>query len=88
MKQKYQEKLKVFLRTQIIKTVNERNLTIDKAANILDIDPRSFSYLKSGKTMCSTATLIIYLVKLCPDTEQFLTEAKKIIDEIEQTYDV
>ncbi len=87
MKQIYLKPMKSFLHLKIIQEVNDRNLTTDKAAEILNIDPRSFAYLKSGRTMCSTVTLIIYLVRLCSDPIKFLDEAKKVVEEIENLYD-
>ncbi len=60
MKRKRQEPMKSFLRVQMTRVVNDKRLTADKAAEIFKNDSRSYEYLKSGKTMCETMTLIIF----------------------------
>ncbi len=79
MKHIYQDALKPYLREQIISAVENNHLTKDEAAELLAIDTRTFAYLKAGKSMCSTATLLMYLIKLCPDTERFLQEISEIV---------
>ena len=84
MKHAYQDNVKPFLHDQITKTAKELNLTKEEIAEILAIDSRSYAYLKSGQSMCSATTLLVYLTKLCPDPMQFIEDAKDIIDEAEQ----
>lgn len=84
MKHIYQANIKPFLREQITKAAKEKRLTKEEAAELLGIDARSYAYLKAGKNMCSASTLLLFLTKMCPDTEEFIREATKVVDEAEE----
>lgn len=79
MEHPLKESIRPLLYQEIFDTVNELDLTSEKAAEILGIELRTFTYLKSGKTMCSTTTLLIYLSMLCKDTNKFILKVKEII---------
>ena len=83
MKHIYQNELKPFLNEKITDAVAQNHLTIEKAAELLAIDSRSYSYIKAGTTMCSTPVLVIYLTKLCPDIDQFINDAKEVLERAE-----
>lgn len=84
MKHVYQNELKSFLREQIMQTAEEQDLTKDQVAELLGIDSRSYAYLKAGSYMPSASTLIVYLVKMCPDPLAFLDAAKKAVAAAEE----
>lgn len=84
MKHSYKDCIKPFLSKQFTKSAKELKLTQEQIAALLQIDTRSYAYLQAGVYMCSTTTLLLYLTRVCPDTEKFLAEAKKIFDEADE----
>lgn len=84
MKHIFQNDLKPFLTEKITDAVAQNHLTTDKAAELLAIDSRSYSYIKSGATMCSTPVLVIYLTKLCPNVDEFIRDAKEVLERAEE----
>ncbi|MBO4941729.1 MAG: XRE family transcriptional regulator [Clostridia bacterium] len=84
MKHAYKDSIKSILHRELIKTIEESNLTQEETAEILGIDVRSLAYLKAGTTMCSSTTLLIYLTKLCKNPTKFLEDVEGVIKELEQ----
>ena len=85
MKHMYQPNIKPFLQEQIMKAAEEQGLSKEKASEILGIDSRSYAYLKSGKNMCSATTLLLFLTRMCTDTNAFISAAKKVVAEAEES---
>lgn len=79
MKTENQNIFKEFLRKEIIRNAKEQNLTDEQVAEMLDISVRSYYYIKSGKNNCSSTTLFMYLIRICPDMNDFFNRAKSII---------
>lgn len=71
--------IKEFLINEITTTAKEKNLTDEQIAELLDISVRAYYYIKSGKNTCSTITLLQYLVKVCPNVENFIDKVKNLI---------
>ena len=84
MNHSYKDFIKPFLSEQFAKTAKELKLTQEQIAELLQIDTRSYAYLQAGVYMCSTTTLLLYLTRVCPDTESFLSDAKKIFEEADE----
>lgn len=74
------DKIKPIIHHEIIRTVEEMHLSKEKTAEILGIEARSVAYLKSGTTMCSATTFIMYLIRLCPDPVEFINKIKEFLD--------
>ena len=79
MKSENESIIKDFLHNEIIKNAKEQNLTDEKVAELLGISVRSYYYIKSGKHNCSSATLLLYLIRICPDIDDFITKVRTII---------
>lgn len=71
--------IKEFLINEITTTAKEKNLTDEQIAELLDISVRAYYYIKSGKNNCSTVTLLQYLIRVCPDVDNFLNRIKTLI---------
>lgn len=80
----YKDSMKTFLHREMLKTMDELDLTKERTAEMLCIDTRSFAYLKSGKTMFSATTLLLYLARICPDYKDFMKKLKSVLKEAEQ----
>lgn len=81
----YQKIFKEFLRNEIIQTAKEQHLTDEKIAEILKISARSYYYIKSGRNLCSSTTLVLYLANICPDTNNFINRANELLQDEEFT---
>ena len=57
----------------------EEKMTQDKFAELLMVNPRSYSNLEKGKSCCCTLTFIMFLVFCCKDVEAFTNELRTII---------
>ena len=73
----YRTILKRFFRTRFITFRNSTNYTDAELSEQLEMDERSFSYLIHGKTSCSVVTLVLFLLYLCPDPNEFLLSLKE-----------
>lgn len=84
MTHEYQDSLKPFLKEKIMAEIRRRRLTNEQAAEILRISPRSLAYLRDGTNMPGAATLLMFLVRLCENTEEFVASARELVDKIEE----
>ena len=82
MKHTYQDALKPVLHKYIMDTIYQLDLTDEQVAELLFIDARSYAYFKSGTTMCGATTLLLFLVNICPDANEFLQDVKSFINSI------
>lgn len=57
----------------------EEKLTQEKFAELLMINPRSYSNLENGFNCCCTLTFVMFLVFCCKDVEAFTNELRSII---------
>lgn len=86
MRKKYQQILKKFFRSKLLLKRGELNLTQEQISEKLQISLRNYSNLESGKSSCSTLTLILFLIFYCPDVNGFISELKSIFEsDIENT---
>ena len=77
MRNTYRTILKHFFHTRLITLRNSTNYTQVELSEKLQMDERSFSYLIHGKTSCSAVTLVLFLLYLCPDPNEFLLSLKE-----------
>ena len=84
MNHPYKNDLKDLLHRELIKTIEESDLTNEQIAVRLGIDIRSLSYLIAGTTMYSSTTLLIYLTRLCKDPNELLAKVSETLEKIEQ----
>lgn len=84
MKHQYKDAIKPFLHDEIVAAADDLALTQAQAAEKLRIETRSYSYLKSGETMCSATTLLFFLTNLCQNPMQFINHAKDILTQAEE----
>lgn len=57
----------------------KNKLTQDKFAEMLMINPRSYSNLENGKSCCCALTLMFFLVFCCDDVQGFIDKLRPII---------
>jgi len=84
MNHHYKDAIKPFLHDEIVAAADNMKLTQAQAAEKLRIDTRSYSYLKSGESMCSATTLLFFLINLCQKPLQFINEAREILTQAEE----
>lgn len=78
MRKTYEAILKEYLHKRIVKDRKANHLIQEKMAELLVMDPRSYSDIERGKTMCSTLTFTLYLLQLCDDPETLLREIEEL----------
>ena len=79
MKSENESVLKEFLQKEIIRNAKKQDLTDEQAAKLLGISLRFYYYIKAGKNNCSSSTLLQYLVRICPDIDDFISKVKDLI---------
>ena len=77
MKNVYRQILKTEVRKAMAASKENLGYTQAKMAETLSIDPRSYAYLASGKTMCGSLTLALFLLYCCPDYVAFLEQLRR-----------
>ena len=65
-------------------TRKELGLTQAEMAAKLQIDLRTYCNIESGRSLCGTMTLLMYLLYICPDVNGLLDEIKNRKDEKEK----
>lgn len=77
VKEEFYDELKVLLSQRMRKERKELGMTQAKMAEALELDLRSYSNIENGKSLCSTTTFLLYLMKICPDINGLMAEIKK-----------
>ena len=57
------EKLRIFLAADFLRTRKALGLTQEEISELLGINPRSYTELEHGRNLCSTRTLLLYLLR-------------------------
>ena len=65
-------------------TRKELGLTQAEMATNLQIDLRTYCNIESGRSLCGTMTLLMYLVYICPDVNGLLENIKNRKEEKEK----
>ena len=84
MKEDYRNALRKTLCNWMGSTRISLNLTQDKMAEVLLIDVRSYSDIDRGISLCSTMTLVLFLVNYCTEPEKLLHEIRTAFDDVRQ----
>ena len=80
MKSIYYSSLRALLADHMRKDRKELGLTQAQMAEKLDLDLRSYSNVENDKSLCSTMTLLLYLLYICPDANALMKEIKDEMD--------
>ena len=80
MREEYYDKLKRFFRIKLLLRREELNLTQEQMSENLNISLRNYANLESGKYLCGTLTLVLFLIYHCPDANKFLEEIKNLYE--------
>ena len=82
MKETYRAELKKILCRWIGTTRVSLNMTQDRMAEALLIDVRSYADIDRGVSLCSTLTLVLFLVYFCPEPANLLGDIRTVFDEM------
>ena len=74
------EVIKTYFRRKLVAVRTDLNKTQEEMAQDLSMSLRSYNDLENGKFCCSATTLILFLIKVCPDPMQFIDELRKVIE--------
>ena len=85
MKEDYRDALRKTLCNWMGRTRYALNLTQDKMAEVLLIDVRSYSDIDRGISLCSTLTLVLFLVYLCPEPVALLNDIQVAFENVRQS---
>ncbi len=84
MRKTYEAILKEYLHKRIVNDRRENHLIQEKMAELLVMDPRSYSDIEHGKTMCSTLTFTLYMLHFCDDPGTLLREIEELFTAAEK----
>lgn len=73
--------IKDYFRNELLKTRGAK--TQEEMAASLCMSVRAYSDLERGKSCCGLITLLLYLVRGCPDREAFLNGLFTILEDFE-----
>lgn len=77
MRERYKNILKVFFYEKLAKENESKKLTQAKMSEIFVMSERNYFELANGNTGCSALTLALFLIYICSDPVQFLSELKQ-----------
>lgn len=80
MRSTYAEAIKTYFRRKLVAVRSDLNITQEEMAQALSMSLRSYNDLENGKSCCSATTLVLFLIKVCPDPIQFIGELRKVIE--------
>lgn len=81
MREELQSVLKSRFRSALIRVRNTKRITQEEMAALLEISPRAYADLESGRSCCSAATLLMFLRLFCPSDHPFLAELFAAVEE-------
>lgn len=81
MREELQSALKSRFRCALIRVRNTKHITQEEMAALLEISPRAYADLESGRSCCSAATLLMFLRLFCPGDHPFLAELFAAVEE-------
>ena len=82
MKEVYRSELKRILCSWIGITRISMNYSQETMAEALLIDVRSYSDIDRGVSLCSTLTLMLFLVYYCPEPTVLLGEIRTLFEDV------
>ncbi len=73
--------LRIRFRRRLVAARTDMEITQSDMSQMLAMSLRSYSDLESGKSGCSATTLVLFLVRICPDPMAFLEELREAMCE-------
>lgn len=81
MRKTYEATLKRCLHDKIVTVRKKQQITQEKMAELLIMDPRSYADIENGKNACSSVTLMLYMIHFCDDPNQLVAEIEQLFSE-------
>ena len=72
--------LKTHFRRKLVAARADMNISQSDMAQMLSMSLRSYIDLESGRSGCSAVTLVLFLIKVCPDPQAFLEDLRKAME--------
>ena len=76
MRKHIQTVLRGYFGVQINRTRDRLGISQEEMAHQFGLNTRSYIDSEHGKSCCSAATLVFYLLYMCPDSEAFLEQLR------------
>ena len=80
MRERYKNILKIIFYEKLAKENESKKLTQAKMSEIFVMSERNYFELANGNTGCSALTLALFLIYICSDPVQFLSELKQAFE--------
>ena len=82
MRTLFHQKIKHYIRCQLLTTRRTMDISQDNMASILGMSTRSYTKLESGENCCNLVTFILFLRYCCPDINAFISKLFELLDEV------
>ena len=66
MRDKIYSEFKNYFRCELLRARDQAGRTQEEMAALLEMSPRAYADLESGRSCCSTVTLLLFLYRGCP----------------------
>ncbi len=76
--------LKALLHTHLVRNRDALGISQEEMAHRLMMACRSYVDLDHGKSCCSSLTLALYLIYICPDPLGFLGELRRALEQSQE----
>lgn len=80
----YTEPLRSFMAADFRTTRKALKLSQFKMAELLDLDPRSYSNLERGRSLCGTRVFLRYVFQCKEDPILFMKQVRKLMGNVEK----
>ena len=87
MKSIYYSTIRALLADHMRKDRKALGMTQSQMAEKLELDLRSYSNVENDKSLCSTMTLLLYLLYICPDSGALMEEIKGEMDVLKKAHE-
>ena len=77
------QKIKHYMRCQLLTARQTMDISQDNMAGILGMSTRSYTKLESGENCCNFVTFILFLRYCCPDRYAFIDGLITLINELD-----
>ena len=85
MKTEFQNELKNYLRTELLKTRYAKALSQEKMASFLEISTRALCSAEDGDSCPSLVTFLFFCYRFCPEPERILQDIFAILRKLEES---
>lgn len=76
----YYSMLRAVMAEHMRKDRKDLGMTQSQMAEKLELDLRSYSNVENDKSLCSTVTMMLYLLYICPDANELMKEIRGEMD--------